>query len=399
MSEFLTVRLSSEQHHSVPWLVWSTSQQEVIASGELPNQEHLDQLVAYAEQRSIIVLVAASDVMMTQVTVPPGGARQFDAMLPYLVEDETAQDVDALHFTVVEKSAGQAHIVAIERAFVQRTLEQFRALGLDVKKMLPDCLALPFNGDAASAVKLGQQWLIRLQPYQGAALDESWMPLYLDAQAGDAPLPIDCYSDLPVQTGSRTWRAQPAEMAMALLAKGAIASKVNLLSGHFKAKSSLLKHLKVWQKAALAGGLLAISLLVQQALTLHQLEQETAAYRAERDRVFRQVMPGKKKIPTVSYLKRTLNDEVSRLSGGGSDSLLLPWLNQLPATLGSVSGMELLSVKYDGSRDEMRLQARSQDFQTFEQARLKLAAEFTVEQGQLNRNTEGVVGSFVLTRK
>ena len=67
MSEFLTVRLSSEQQSTIPWVVWSTQQQEVIASGELAGWEHLDELAAYAEQRQIIALLAASDVVLTEV--------------------------------------------------------------------------------------------------------------------------------------------------------------------------------------------------------------------------------------------------------------------------------------------------------------------------------------------
>ncbi|EDM56747.1 general secretion pathway protein L [Vibrio parahaemolyticus AQ3810] len=68
MSEFLTVRLSSEQQSTIPWVVWSTEQQEVIASGELAGWEHLDELVSYAGQRQVIALLASNDVVLTQWT-------------------------------------------------------------------------------------------------------------------------------------------------------------------------------------------------------------------------------------------------------------------------------------------------------------------------------------------
>ncbi|MBJ3881087.1 hypothetical protein JGD21_25285, partial [Salmonella enterica subsp. enterica serovar Typhimurium] len=56
MIEFLTVRLSSEQQSTIPWVVWSTDQQEVIASGEIAGWEHLDELVSYAGQRQVVAL-------------------------------------------------------------------------------------------------------------------------------------------------------------------------------------------------------------------------------------------------------------------------------------------------------------------------------------------------------
>lgn len=67
--------------------------------------------------------------------------------------------------------------------------------------------------------------------------------------------------------------------------------------------------------------------------------------------------------------------------------------------LGQVNDLQITSFKYDGQRGEVRIQASSSDFQPFEQARVKLAEKFNVEQGQLNRNGNVVMGSFVLKRQ
>ncbi|WP_230853664.1 type II secretion system protein GspL, partial [Vibrio harveyi] len=179
MSEFLTVRLSSEQQSTIPWLVWSTQQQEVIASGEIAGWEHLDELVAYADQRQIVALLASNDVVLTEVDIPPGASRQFDSMLPYLVEDEVAQDVDNLHFTVLNKQAETAQVCAVERAWIQTILQRFSSQGLVIKRMLPDVLAMPANDESSSAAMLGEQWLIRHSDTQGAVVDASWLDLYL----------------------------------------------------------------------------------------------------------------------------------------------------------------------------------------------------------------------------
>lgn len=78
---------------------------------------------------------------------------------------------------------------------------------------------------------------------------------------------------------------------------------------------------------------------------------------------------------------------------------MLQWMAQLPGTIGQVKNFEVLSIKYDGNRGEVRIQAKSNDFQIFEQARVKLSEQFQVEQGQLNRTGDAVIGSFVLKRK
>ena len=400
MSEFLTVRLSSEQQSTIPWLVWSTQQQEVIASGEIAGWEHLDELVAYADQRQIIALLASHDVVLTEVDIPPGAARQFDSMLPYLVEDEVAQDVDNLHFTVLDKQAESAQVCAVERAWIQTILQRFASQGLVIKRMLPDVLAMPVDAEASSAALLGEQWLIRHSQTQGAAVDASWLDLYLSAYLqSHEGWKLDCYSSLPESSVTDIWVSKPEEMTMALLAKGTTESKVNLLSGAFKPKSSWGKYVKVWQKAAIAAGVLLVVLVGQQLLMVHKYEAQAQAYRKESERIFRQIFPDKRRIPTVSYLKRQMTDEERRLSGGSSDVAMLSWIAALPATLGQVNDLQITSFKYDGQRGEVRIQASSSDFQPFEQARVKLAEKFNVEQGQLNRNGNVVMGSFVLKRQ
>ncbi|EGQ7841263.1 type II secretion system protein GspL [Vibrio alginolyticus] len=399
MSEFLTVRLSSEQQSTIPWVVWSTDQQEVIASGEIAGWEHLDELVSYAGQRQVVALLASNDVVLTQVDIPPGATRQFEAMLPYLVEDEVAQDVDGLHFSVLGKQADKAQFCAVERAWIQTVLQRFSSQGIAIKRILPDVLALPVRGDHSCAAMIGEQWLIRHSATEGAVVDASWLDLYLSSYLQNHEgWKLDCYSSVPESALPEIWEPQPEEMTMALLAKGVTESKVNLLTGIFKPKSSWGKYWKLWQKATIAAGVLIVVMVAQQLLVVHKYEAQAQAYREESERIFRQVFPNKRRIPTVSYLKRQMDDEERRLSGGSGQQAMLSWLAALPATLGQVSDLEITSFKYDGQRGEVRIQARSSDFQPFEQARVKLAEKFNVEQGQLNRSDNVVVGSFVLKR-
>lgn len=103
MSEFLTVRLSRDKQAPIRWLVWSTSQNEIIASGELSSKEQLGELSTYADQRTTLLLLDSRDILLMEAEIPAGAARQVDTMLPYLLEDDIAQDVDELHFTILKK--------------------------------------------------------------------------------------------------------------------------------------------------------------------------------------------------------------------------------------------------------------------------------------------------------
>ncbi|PMG48512.1 type II secretion system protein GspL [Vibrio lentus] len=405
MSEFLTVRLSSEPQSPVQWLVWSTSQQEVIASGELSSWEQLDELTPYAEKRSCIALLPGNECLIKRVEIPKGAARQFDSMLPFLLEDEVAQDIEDLHLTILDKDASHATVCGVDREWLKHALELFREANIIFRKVLPDTLAVPFEEQGISALQIDQHWLLRQGNYQAVSISEAWLPMFLQSDwvvAGEEEQATTIFSytampsdDVQQQSGVE-WQAKPAELVMSLLSQQAITSSVNLLTGTFKTKSSFSKYWRVWQKVAIAACLLVAVIVTQQVLKVQQYEAQAEAYRAESERIFRAVLPGKQRIPTISYLKRQMNDEANKYGGSGEGDSLLGWLALLPETLGQVKSIEVESIRYDGNRSEVRLQAKSSDFQHFETARVKLEEKFVVEQGPLNRNGDAVFGSFTL---
>ncbi|CDT92821.1 General secretion pathway protein L [Vibrio coralliirubri] len=405
MSEFLTVRLSSEPQSPVQWLVWSTSQQEVIASGELSSWEQLDELTPYAEKRSCIALLPGNECLIKRVEIPKGAARQFDSMLPFLLEDEVAQDIEDLHLTILDKDATHATVCGVDREWLKQALDLFREANIIFRKVLPDTLAVPFEEQGVSALQIDQHWLLRQGNYQAVSISEAWLPMFLQsdwvvADDEEQATTIFSYTAMPnedvQQQSGANWQAKPAELVMSLLSQQAITSGVNLLTGTFKTKSSFSKYWRVWQKVAIAACLLVAVIVTQQVLKVQQYEAQAQAYRMESERIFRAVLPGKQRIPTVSYLKRQMNDEAKKYGGSGDGDSLLGWLALLPETLGQVKSIEVESIRYDGNRSEIRLQAKSSDFQHFETARVKLEEKFTVEQGPLNRNGDAVFGSFTL---
>jgi len=403
VNEFLIVRLSKSKTAAIQWLVWSESQKEVIASGELQDHQDLAELANYAEGRQVIVLVSAANLVLTQLEVPAGANRQFDSMLPFMLEDDVAQDVDELHFTVLAKEANQAYVCGIDYSWLESILADMRQLGFAVRKVLPDALALPLAEESGlSAVELDGQWLVKKGQFSAVSIELAWLPLLAQSdwvRQEEEYLPLQAYSHLPELTlaDEQKWHNEQPQLVMQLLAEQAIKSKINLLSGEFKPKSSFGRHLKVWRKAAIAAGILVAILSVDNWLQIQSAETQANAYRQESERIFRQVT-SKNKIPTVTYLKREMEREESRLSGGGSGDSVLEWMVKMPQVMKQVPGLRLTSFKYDSTRGEVRLQAQSNDFQTFEKARELMSGQFTVEQGQLSKSGTLVNGTFVLKR-
>ncbi|PST92901.1 type II secretion system protein GspL [Photobacterium iliopiscarium] len=438
VSEFLTIRLSSRPGMPMQWLVWSPLQNEVIASGQLVDINQLGELTEYAITRPVYGLVPTSEMLLTQVAIPAGSSRQLAAVLPYLLEEELAQDVDSLHVQLLKRENDIATVAIIEHQKVVTWLAAFSECGIELKKLIPDCLCLPLFNDGYSAAEIDGQWLIRQSEAMGVCADSSWLdawvtaqkaPIVIEAPADNADddsdditpeveaeqlaeevesivaateslaqVTIHHYTPAPANTSGH-WQPQTPELVMQLLAIGAADSKATLLSGPYKPQAAWRKHLQPWRKVAITAGIVLIALFGEQVLTTQRLEQQANVYRAESDRVFRQVLPQFKRIPSQSYLKNQMNAALKSLGGHGEQNGMLMWLSELKPALTKVPTIKIVNLKYDQTRGELRLQATAAGFQDFEQLRSALATQFVVDQGQLTKEDNLVSGAVVLRRK
>ena len=141
MSEHLIIRLNSQPSDPIQWIVWSPENKEVIASGELSSAEELSSLSQYSDQRTVSALLPSSDVLLREVMVPEGAARQFSSMLPFIVEDDLAQDVDDLHIVILKKTNKTAQVAIVEHQKMLKWLGQLSQAVSQTKCVLPDVLA------------------------------------------------------------------------------------------------------------------------------------------------------------------------------------------------------------------------------------------------------------------
>ncbi|WP_026024343.1 type II secretion system protein GspL [Enterovibrio norvegicus] len=400
MSEILTIRLNCEPQEPIPWLVWSTSQQEVIASGEA---DSLSQLTDYAVDRDVVALADSAAVLLTTVTIPSGSARQLENVLPFLLEDDVAQDVDQVHVTLLSKTVEQAQVAVVEKVIMQRWLDELAEAGLVIRRLIPDCLCLPLNEDAYSAATLNDRWLVRVDETNGGAAETLWLPVWLrslhDQSDADEPMkPVVSYSDLP-EDAADNWHSEPTELVMLLLAQGAMQSRYNLLLGRYKPHNQLYKHLKPWRSVAIAAGLLLSVLGAEKVGAIYQMEAQAEQYRAQSEAKVRALLPQNQRIPTTSYMRRLLESEVGRLSGAGAGSGVMIWLADLGPLLDGAKDIQLDAVRFDFDRGELRLNARGKDFGDFEKLRETLSTKYSTELGQLSRDQQSVTGAFVLRKE
>lgn len=86
------------------------------------------------------------------------------------MEDELTQDIEKMHFSVIQRQGDQAIVATVLHQYLADWLSLFKSHGITLKKVLPDCLALPLKDNHISAMQIDQQWLLRKSDVKGRRL-------------------------------------------------------------------------------------------------------------------------------------------------------------------------------------------------------------------------------------
>ncbi|MFT5807070.1 MAG: general secretion pathway protein L [Moritella dasanensis] len=404
MSEQLVVRLGSESRQAIHWLVWSTVEREIIASGILACAEDLIELKSRAGGRPIITLVPSCDITFKDVELPGRSNKQLLNALPYMLEQELSSDIDKLHFSVLEKLANTVSVAVIAHEKMQAWQSWLADADLVCEQYIPDALTLPYSDAHWSAVELDGQWLIRQTPTQGVCIESGLLGFVLAAAESSEDEGVSnaktvmSYSALDT-LGLANWQQGQIELPMKLCAEGAIGSRYNLLQGQYKVVREENVALKLWRGSAIAACLAIVMIFANQFVTLNKLEQQQSALDNEIKQVYKTVFKPKKMRLNTRLVKKQMQNRLNALRGGDDNSGFLVMLSQLTPTFKLLPGIQPISVRFDTKQATLRLQASAADFQVFDKLKSLLSKQFDVEQGTLSQRDGRVQGTLDIKGK
>lgn len=393
MNEKLIIRVGEGTESPIHWLIWSESNQETIASGELASSLELEALSEHAKKRKVVLLLPSAKVQLKQVNLPAKWSRKLAAALPYMIEEDVACDIDELFIahgqaaTIDGKSV--INIALVDREWFCNWRDIIKQAGFTIHHALPDALLLPTPSDGeVSAIALGNNWLFKTSAWQIAEVEAQWQAAYLST-LGNAK--VNHYSPCDFDGVEKSEQLSEYDLPLALFAKQLNQVNFNLLQGEFQAKQEVNKNWLVWKSTALAASVALIASLSLKGVELYQLKQQASVVKAQVETSYRKAFPNVK-VVRVNTIKSSLQAQLKKLNQGGSIGFLT-LLDSIVPVLAEVEGFAPESLRYEGKRGEIRLRAAAKDFQSFNQLKGKLEQlDLVVEQGALNNVDNFVVG-------
>lgn len=397
MSERLFIRLGTSQEQSCSWLVWSEQEQEIIGSGELKDAQALSSLSERAGNRPVDVLVPSSAITLTTVELPEKGQRQAIQALPFMLEENLAENVDDLHFVTGPRDGEFLSVAVVAHEQMQTWLTWLTDAGLKAKCIVPDCLALPLQECQWAAIKFNQEYLLRTGAGAGVSLSEEWLNMALPRLLPtdtDSPVTLAAYSELNI--AGTDVQPQELNLPMLVLAKGILTSPMNLLTGSYLPKREYGKHVQIWRNAAVVIVVALILSLVNKGLNIHQMNSERASLQQQSEAIFKQAVPGTSRIVN---LRSQMDRHLRSMQGQGGGSEFFSMLEGLEEAFTQVSDLKPTTLRFDSARNELRMQITAKSYAQVEKFKEIVSRSYQLDSGAMNSGEDSVTSTLTLRSK
>jgi general secretion pathway protein L len=396
--EQLVVRLGANPNEPIHWIVWSGQQNEIIASGELPNAAQLATLGDRAGRRSICVLVPTSDVLLKWVELPAKAGRKALAAIPFILEEEISGDIAQQFFALGPKNGNKQAVAVVNKEKLQSWLNMIEDAGLTCDQVIPDVLALPMaDKNAWSILELGRQLLVRKDDWAGLQGERDWLIQAINhharqyAKLNQQALLVNDYSGTNLaDVENLEVSVMPLELPMKVLAQGVKLTEFNLLQGEYKISNKVSGQWKKWRLAAVLAVIALFTTLIDKTLEQNRLTEQLATLKTQVSSEYKRAFPN---AGAYRDLKTTMTRQMKALEQGGGGASMLIMLSQLRPAF-EESQVKPQTMRFDSSRGELRIQVVARNFDALDQFKRQAEAQgFTVEQGSINQKDNQVIGS------
>jgi general secretion pathway protein L len=253
---------------------------------------------------------------------------------------------------------------------------------------------------------------MRQGEWQGCTLDsEAWAfaaehifsnsvnHQHADLEKENNVITLNAYSELPNLASCNlelTVIKKQEDLPLALFAQNSQRSPFNLLQDEFKIKKHRSTGLTKWLWAA---GIAVCALLLNVGYKSAQLWQLSAQQQQVEEQIisrYKRAFPATKRV-RIGTIKSQLNKKIAQLGATSDSTGLLTMLLKVQPAFAKVPALKPESIKFDGKRQELRLQAIADDYQHFEQFKAALIRDnLVVKQGSQKNQGEQVTGSFTI---
>lgn len=375
-------------------LVWYPAGAGAGASPRLlsdPAQLAELEALAAARRAPLLFAVPGADVILREIEFTAAEKRHFLKSLPFLLEDEFSEDIEALHFS--SRPWGRLSVgVAV---CSDERMDCWRELLADLPELplwTPEPLLLPWQAGELCMVIEADAVIVRTGFNAGFSVERELAAVVLAALADESEFDaVVVYGNsqqsdqdlLPEKLQAAVqWRT--GDFASALLLAVEEQPALNLNQGEYGAQLPMGRWWRQWR---LVAGLFVAAFVLQMAGTwadYSNLEAQNLHLRQQIEAAYREVVPRGAVVDPEKQLRRQLESLRGVAGGGGFVTLL----DRIGRVIQDQKGAQLATINFNDKVGDVRLNLVVPDFKAVESIRTDLDAAGLQAQME-NSNAQG----------
>jgi type II secretion system protein L len=343
---------------------------------EPDNREWLSDVVEAGRSR-LIFAAPATSFHLQQLAVTPAERRHLTKSLPYLLEEQLADDVEQLHFALAPLDKLRFAVAACKHSDMASWQSVLELLP-PVQYWVAEPMLLPWREGEWSILIESEQAIVRFDACEGAGIEVELLPLLLESArvSMGAPRSLVMYGTDQTADLERVpaalqdavqWRR--GGWSAALLVADFAQAQPNLLQGVYAPRLPLARWWLDWRAVAAALSAVFLLQLVATFADYQSLKSENLALRSAVEQSYRNAYPRGAMVDPEKQLRRQL----AILRGSDQTSSFMPLMEKVGAIIQVQSGTSIASINYSESGD-MRLNIVAKDFEAVEKIRAGINA-------------------------
>ena len=191
MAEILIIQCHDQSCNKANWLIKGGGDSET-------SEGTLSEAAKQAKGRRTLVLIPATEVLITEVRLPTRNRQRLIQAIPFSLENDLTEDIDQLHFAAGNiDSENLTPVIVIAKQKLEHWLQKLDSVGIDPIGIYPDLLCLPLTQDSWSLYQDSQILHARTNTNSGFSVDAingtATVNLALQQATEQAPKQINLY--------------------------------------------------------------------------------------------------------------------------------------------------------------------------------------------------------------
>jgi len=307
-----------------------------------------------SRSRKVIVSLPTEQVFLADVLIPSRNKKQLKQAIPFALEENLIEDVEALHFVShTANDTKKTAVAVINQALLQQWIDLLRKKKLYSTTLLADVFLLKYKPHQWTLLIQGERALLRTGRFSGFSCSIEILPVLLNNQLNDSATSgsierLISYSDRPLAlalSDEIEHESHPYEAVVC--AKSLFGSLALNLNQGIVTQGGLSKHIHWpnWRLAAVSISLCLAAYLGFIGIQNQQLNHENTLLRSQAKQIFLTTFKDRR---VVVDPRLEMQAELSKLrkSSGKVDSMYLEIVHQLGQLLSQDKTINIQSIRY-----------------------------------------------------